>query len=462
MSAPSPRTFVYAVLLPHPTEHRVLVQRDGDGWVLPHWKTTERHFWAAADYVNRTVRERLGVEVTTLRCLPHDPEPADGPIRRTYDLENHSPHWQPPADARWAGLDDLDRLRLIIPEHRDALARGFADAASDTIPPQRVPWARRGWFAEAVGWIRAQISGLGLQPAGPVEQERVWSISCILRAPTSTGDLYLKASPGFFTAEPVITRYLARRFPAHISELVAVEEGQSWLLMRDFGRTRLDHIPEISWWEEAVRLMARLQLACVDRVNEMLAVGFLDRRLPVLAGQVEPLLSYVVSTGRTARGALNDAELETLVGGAPRLRAMCADLAAVPIPATLEHGDYHAGNVVLQRDHLLIYDWSDGCVAHPFFALLPFLTFRSEQLPGGPEAHARLIRGYLEAWTDFAPMDRLQKAFELSQTLAALHQAVSYYRILTGVEPDALWEWETDLPYFLRMVVSRLNQQGEI
>src|SRR3989304_4958395 len=78
MSAPSPRTFVYAVLLPHPTEHRVLVQRDGDGWVLPHWKTTERHFWAAADYVNRTVRERLGVEVTTLRCLPHDPEPPRG------------------------------------------------------------------------------------------------------------------------------------------------------------------------------------------------------------------------------------------------------------------------------------------------------------------------------------------------------------------------------------------------
>src|SRR3989304_500733 len=221
MSAPSPRTFVYAVLLPHPTEHRVLVQRDGDGWVLPHWKTTERHFWAAADYVNRTVRERLGVEVTTLRCLPHDPEPADGPIRRTYDLENHSPHWQPPADARWAGLDDLDRLRLIIPEHRDALARGVAGAAPDPIPPP---------------------------------------------------------------AEPGIPRYRARRFPAHISELVAVEEGQSWLLMRDFGRTRLDHIPEISWWEEAGRLMARLQLARVGRTNEMLAVGFLDRRRARVGG----------------------------------------------------------------------------------------------------------------------------------------------------------------------------------
>lgn len=163
MSAPSPRIFVYAVLLPHPTEHRVLVQREGDGWVLPYWKTTQRHFWAAADYVNRTVRERLGVEVTTLRCLPHNPEPVDGPIRRTYD-------------------------------------------------------------------------------------------------------------------------------------------------------------------------------------------------------------------------------------------------------------------------------WSDGCVAQPFFALLPFLTFRGEQLPGGSEAHGRLIRAYLEAWTDFAPLDRLQNAFERSQTLAALHQAVSYHRILTGVE----------------------------
>src|SRR3989304_1332035 len=142
MSAPSPRTFVYAVLLPHPTEHRVLVQRDGDGWVLPHWKTTERHFWAAADYVNRTGRGRLGAELRPPPCLPHDPDPADGPIRRTYDLENHSPHWQPPADARWAGLDDLERLRLIIPGDRAARARGRRPAAprAGAAPRRCWPW----------------------------------------------------------------------------------------------------------------------------------------------------------------------------------------------------------------------------------------------------------------------------------------------------------------------------------
>src|SRR3972149_6010695 len=126
MSAPSPRTFVYAVLLPHPTEHRVLVQRDGDGWVLPHWKTTERHFWAAADYVNRTVRERLGVEVTTLRCLPHHPEPAAGPTLRAPpspgDLYLKSSPGLFPADPATSSL--FSRLFPARSSGRDAVEEG--------------------------------------------------------------------------------------------------------------------------------------------------------------------------------------------------------------------------------------------------------------------------------------------------------------------------------------------------
>ena len=181
MSAPSPRTFVYAVLLPRPTEHCVLVQREGDGWVLPHWKTTERHFWAAADYVNRTVRERLGVEVTTLRCLPHNPEPEDGPVRRTYELENHDPQWRPPADARWAAAADLDRLLLIIPEHRDALTRWFAAAASDTIPPQRAPWGGAGGLRRRPGGSARRSAGWACSRPGPLSR------SACGRSPASCG-----------------------------------------------------------------------------------------------------------------------------------------------------------------------------------------------------------------------------------------------------------------------------------
>ncbi len=456
MSTPLPRTFAYAVILPHARERRVLLQRAGDGWALPGWETTERQSWAGADYVNRTVHERLGVDVTTLRCLPHNPEPADGVVHRMYELENHHPGWRPPAEARWVEADELSHLPLTLPEHRDALIRWFAEAASGTVPRQRVPWARRGWFAEAADWMHSQIQALGLRPAGPVEQQRVWSISCILRAPTSAGDVYLKASPGVFAAEPVITRHVAQRFSDHIPDVVAIDGERSWLLMRDFRGMRLDRLPDIDWWEEAVRLIARLQLVCVNRTDEMLAAGFLDRRLEVLAKQIDPLFDYVSSTGRTARGALTPTELDTLTRHAAHLREMCARLAAHRVPATLEHGDFHTGNVVLAEGRLVIFDWSDGCVAHPFFALLPFLTFRP--LPGGPDARARLIRAYLQAWTDYEPMPRLEEAFALSQTLAALHQAVSYYRILTSVESEALWEWETDLPYFLRAVLTGLKE----
>lgn len=53
---------------------------------------------------------------------------------------------------------------------------------------------------------------------GRVEQLRVWELSCILRAPTVHGDVYLKAtreSP-LVVNEAAVTRELAALFPDHV------------------------------------------------------------------------------------------------------------------------------------------------------------------------------------------------------------------------------------------------------
>lgn len=450
--APAERTFVYRATISHASEPRIILLRDGAGWSLPHWETTERRSFAAAEYVNHAVRGLLGVDVTVLRCLPHDPKPPTGRVERTYVMENHSPDWEPPPGGRWVGRSDLDHLTLTVPAQRDLLRLWFAEAEKGAIPPLRAPWARPGWFRTAADWIRARLTALGLAATGSIEQVQVWTISCVLRVPTTAGDLYFKASsPGLFAREPHFTHSLAQRYPAHVPEVLAIDAERSWMLMKDFGGTRLRHVREFAPWEEALRLLARMQAESVERVGDLLAAGFPDRRLDILAGQIDEVLAYAAAIPSTWRDVLSRAELDALFALAPRLKQMCAELAGYRVPHTLEHGDCHAANITLAGERLVVFDWSDACVAHPFFILLPFFT--EYTWPDGPDAHARLETAYLQAWTAYEPWDRLLQAVRISRTLAALHQAVSYHRILTHVEPDAQWEWQDALPYFLRMLL---------
>lgn len=450
--APAQLTFVYRAIIPHASEPRIALLGDGAGWSLPHWETTERRHFAAGEYVNHTVRDLLGVDVTVLRCLPHDPKPATGRVERTYVMENHSPDWEPPPGGRWVGRSDLDHLTLTVPAQRDLLRLWFAEAEEGVIPPLRVPWAWPGWFRTAADWIRARLTALGLTATGPIEQVQVWTISSVLRVPTTAGDLYFKASsPTLFAREPLFTHDLAQRYPAHVPEVLAIDAERFWMLMKDFGGDRLWRVREFAPWEEALRLLARMQVESAKRVDDLLAAGFPDRRLDILAEQIDEVLAYAAAMPATWRDALSPAELDALFALAPRLRQMCKELAGYRVPHTLEHGDCHAANITMAGERLVVFDWSDACVAHPFFILFPFFTFYT--WPDVPDAHSRLEAVYLQAWTTYEPWDRLLEALRMSQTLAALHQAVSYYQILTHVEPDARWEWEDALPYFLRMLL---------
>ncbi len=59
---------------------------------------------------------------------------------------------------------------------------------------------------------------------------------------------------------------------------------------------------------------------------------------------------------------------------APRFAQICDELAAFGIPETLNHGDFHDGNVLVKNGRITLFDWGDGCVAHPFVSLRTFFV----------------------------------------------------------------------------------------
>jgi Phosphotransferase enzyme family len=334
----------------------------------------------------------------------------------------------------------------------------FADARGGPPPPHRAPWAQPGWFDAAVAWIQAQMERQGMIATGPVEQHRSLTISCLLRVKTISGDLFMKASPlAMFGVEATLTQALAERYPGHIPTLLATDPGRNWILMRDFGGGLLGKCPQIARWEEVVRVYARMQRDFVEPAESLTAMGCRDRRLDRLKAGIGPLLAHVESESEQPPEGLAKAEVERLHALVPRLRGMCDELAEYRVPATLEHGDLHAGNVAVTDEICLLYDWSDGCLSHPFFSMVTLLN-DARGITDCPDAGARLRDLYLEAWTEFEPMERLRQAFDLSQLLARLHQAQSYHWISAHLEESALWEWRWGASSWLRGLLKRIDE----
>jgi hypothetical protein len=400
---------------------RVLVLRGR----LPGWETPSGTGWNDARAVNEAVRALVGLEVTTLRRIPAASD------EWWFELECHEPQRTPPG-CEWADGAGLGPVVARCLDEREDDGGRF-----------RVPWARPGWYAEAVGWIRGHL------PSAIVEQERTWSISTVLRARTGGGDFFFKAVPVLFASEPALTCELGRRHPACAPPVVALDRERRWFLMEDFAGRALEEkdVPAVC---DALRAYARLQVDWIDRADDLTRLGCPDRTLDALEADIDVVLGDTAALLPGRPEGLSPAELARLPALAARLRDACESLRAYGLPPTLEHGDLHPGNVRRQNDGFLVYDWSDGCVSMPFFSLVPFLEF-------GAVPHAREARdAYLDEWRAYAPIQHLVEAFELAQFLGRFHQAIGYHRITRQTETRARWEWERVFPDLVKSLLERL------
>jgi aminoglycoside phosphotransferase (APT) family kinase protein len=154
-------------------------------------------------------------------------------------------------------------------------------------------------------------------------------------------------------------------------------------------------------------------------------------------------------TRSASHGSRSKAYRRSRAGSATRAR-----LHELDIPATLEHGDLHTDNVRQRDGEFAIFDWSDACLSHPFFSLVPYFEFFQDK-PLSPTLRKRLRDAYLEAWREVAPRDRLVEASELAELVGPFHFATSYYHLAASTEPRARWEWEGGFGYFVRMLLEQ-------
>jgi Ser/Thr protein kinase RdoA (MazF antagonist) len=216
------------------------------------------------------------------------------------------------------------------------------------------------------------------------------------------------------------------------------------MLLAEFGTELYAH-PDQTAWEKALAVYGHMQVqvAVPHHIDTLLAVGCLDRRLHIVETQIDPLLN-----DEEVLADLTRREVEQLRAQRTHLKTMCHQLANDAIPQTLVHGDLHTGNIAVQNDTYIYFDWTDGCIAHPFFDALTFLDNVDDPVE---QRHLRDI--YLAQWTDYASIECLREVFPPSQMLATIHQAVSYQHIMAHVEGLSKQEMRGGATYWLRKLL---------
>ncbi|HSK66674.1 MAG TPA: phosphotransferase [Anaerolineales bacterium] len=308
-----------------------------------------------------------------------------------------------------------------------------------------LPWHDPAWMKQAHEWIHAEMSRRSIQVTGDIEQPHLYPWSTVLHVPTNEGKLFFKATAPETMFEVPLTYRLAEWFPDRMPELVGVDLERGWMLMRDGGvqlRQSIRPTQDIHPWKPVIRLFSELQAGAAEHVEELLAIGVPDYRLPILPDLYRQLLTDEKSLMISQEKGLTTTDWQILKGMATRFEQICGNLAAYGIPESINHGDFHDGNILVRDGRIAIIDWADACLSHPFMSLRTFfvsieIALKLDDYVFTPEM-AALLDYYLEAWQDYGSIEHLRSAYQVSRPVASIVKAVNWHLTISNIRDETL------------------------
>lgn len=318
-------------------------------------------------------------------------------------------------------------------------------------------WQDPAWLKEVYAWIHAQANKQGISITGEIEQPHIYPWSTVLKISTDQGFLFFKATAAETIYESALTKKLAEYHPNTLPVLIGVETSRGWMLMRDGGealRASVRPTKNIELWAPVIKLFSEVQAGSADHVSELLALGIPDWRLANLPKLYNELLSDAESIRVDQPKGLTAEELNRVRDLAPRFAEICKKLAGFGIPETINHGDFHDGNVLIKNGRITLFDWGDACISHPFVSLRTFfvsieIALELDDYSFTPEMQ-KLLDVYLEVWQKFASKEKLQQAYLLSRCAASIVKTLSWHQTISSLKGEAREEYAHIVPEIFR------------
>lgn len=326
------------------------------------------------------------------------------------------------------------------------------------------PWNQPDWLETVHTWIHSELQRCNISALGPIEQPHIRPWSTVLKIPTTGGWVYFKATAPCFGHETALTQYLAHFAPELLPQLLAVDLERRWLLMRDSGTPLRAFIKEsrsIERWQAVLPLYIDLQKNLASHQTELLELGVFDRRLSRLPEMFAELVSDEPAMLLDQPESLTTSEYRRLRDFASKFERMCARLASFGIPETLHHDDFHDGNIFIQDEQVILTDWGESAVSHPFFSLVVMLRGLENTLDLQPDAPEliTLHDWYLSYWREYAPLAELQPVVRLAQQIGLVNRALTWRRLLSQLPEDLRPEYAIAVPSYLQEFIQTADEQ---
>ncbi|MEM7034175.1 MAG: phosphotransferase [Chloroflexota bacterium] len=323
-----------------------------------------------------------------------------------------------------------------------------------TSPFVAASWQEPAWTDEAIAWIEATLKQQNITIEGNIKQPYVTPAATILQIPTNAGQIFFKAVIPSLSVEISISDALAAWHPDHSLQVLGSDLQKGWMLLPDGGlrvREAFSQHLTLEHWTDIVAKYAKLQIALSDKIDDLLAFGTRDRRLAVLPTLYENLLADTDLLLLDQEDGISVQVYQRLVASIPQVTQMCQQLDKYAVPASLHHNDLHDGNMFVQDEQFIFFDWGDSSISHPFFSLrTAFVSV--ENTFGLVEDDAffeNLADAYLKPWSRFETQANLRTTYDLARRLWSISSAIKYQTLL-GFAPPLQEEYKGAVPALLQ------------
>lgn len=325
-----------------------------------------------------------------------------------------------------------------------------------------LPWEEKNWIEDVSHWVKVSLAVHAIEMLAEPFQVHAAPWSVVYRVLTNKGPYYFKALCPVLKYEPEVTRQLSLWQPETIQPVLEVDGSRGWMLMPDGGTTLrqiLEKKLSLNYWKKILPLYAKFQLAMIPHRQELLTLGVFDRRLQVLPGLCVNLVADRESLCVGKTDGLSVSEYESVNGLIPKLQKMCGTLAQYNIPETLQHDDFHDGNIFVTQTGFRFFDWAESFIAHPFFSLvvsLRSIAYRFNLEEDSAELY-ELAELYLSEWQEYGSLERLHEAFDLAMVIGRINRALTWNMVVSSL-PESHRAKEADaVPGWIQLFLEKIT-----
>jgi phosphotransferase family enzyme len=373
--------------------------------------------------LNREIRTRWGLDVYSLYPLRAD---IAHPAIRYHVVEALRHDAVHPQGTEWVHIDDLAVACFAEPADYSAVETWNEHLTGTGSNGGRSPLEKPGSLFFIRDLIRDAIQPISLALKEDFLQFNAGSGFSLVRFETDGSAIWFKAVgapnehefPLTITLASIVSSYLPRVLAAHPSL-------NAWVMLEVPGLS-LSRTIDPSAWTNAARDLAEMQIATLERTNDILQCQPRDLRLTTLLAQVSPffarLSDLMARQTKPVPARLTPEEVAEL---AIDMREALLELQRENIPDSLGHLDLNPENMIASNGRTVFLDWAEGSLGHPFFSLAYFLEHASRTFNGGAEFQERLIHVYADVWKSAQIATNPVRALSLSVLTAVFAHAVS-------------------------------------